>query len=272
MDFDQFLKEAASLFGLQWRLFQRRGVTRKVERRVVELGCSGFDEYLLKVQRDPREKDQLSKILTVTISRFFRDKEVFDILETSVLPAILKNRGKTELKIWSIGCASGEEPYSFSLLWNEKFEKDFPKIHLSILATDIDEKMIERAKEGRYKQTSLREVPDRILQKYFRPDNGFYVLEQAIRESVEFRKQNILEEEPFSGMDVIFCRNLAFTYFSKESQVKVLRKIAASLNEKGHLVIGKDENLPLTYPTLFVPFFQSERIYQRFSLALHNGE
>jgi len=264
MHFDQFLKEVAPCLGLQWRLFQRRGVKRKVERRVAEIGCSGFNEYLLKVQRDPGEKDRLSKILTVTISRFFRDKEVFDVIETSVLPAILQNKKKKDLKIWSIGCASGEEPYSLSLLWKEKFEKDFPKTHLSILATDIDERMIERAKEGRYKKSSLREVPDNILKRYFRIENQFYVVEQTIRESVEFRKQNILEEEPISGMDIVFCRNLAFTYFSKESQIKVLRKIAASLNGKGYLVIGKDESLPLVYPTLFIPFSQSEKIYQKF--------
>ncbi|MBM4338912.1 MAG: protein-glutamate O-methyltransferase CheR [Deltaproteobacteria bacterium] len=270
MGFDEFLKEAALLLGLQRRPFQRRGVKRKVERRLVEIGCPGFDEYLLKIQIDPKEKDHISTILTVTISRFFRDREVFDALEKSVLPAILKDREKKDLNVWSIGCASGEEPYSLSLLWKEKFEKDFPKLHHSILATDIDEKMIERGKEGRYKKSSLREVPDNILKRYFRIKNEFYVLEQVIRESVDFRKQNILEDEPFSGMDVVFCRNLAFTYFSKESQTKVLKKLAEGLNEKGFLVIGKDEILPLMYPTLFVPFSKAQGIYQKFSLNVTN--
>ena len=137
MHFEQFLKEVTPCFGLQSRPFQRRGVKRKVERRLAQLGFSDFETYLTRIKNDPAELVYLSTVLTVTISRFFRDKIVFNFFETSVLPAILKNRGKTELKIWSIGCASGEEPYSFSLLWNEKFEKDFPKIHLSILATEI---------------------------------------------------------------------------------------------------------------------------------------
>ena len=265
MHFDQFLKEVAPCLGLQWRPFQRRGVKRKVERRIVELGFSHLEQYLLRVQKDLTEESLLSKILTVTISRFFRDKEVFNILETSLFPAILKNREKRDLNVWSIGCASGEEPYSFSLLWKEKFEKDFPEVHLSILATDIDEKMIERAQGGRYKKSSLQEVPGRILQNYFGIDHEFYVLGRAIRESVEFRKHNILEEEPFPGMDIVFCRNLAFTYFSKESQIKVLKKLAFSLNEKGYLVIGKDESLPLVYPTLFVPIFPAQKIYQKFA-------
>ena len=92
MGFDDFLKETAPLFGLQWRPFQRRGVKRKIERRIVEVGLSHFDEYLLRVQKDPEEQGQLSRTLTVTISRFFRDREVFDLLENSIIPTIIKNK------------------------------------------------------------------------------------------------------------------------------------------------------------------------------------
>jgi len=265
MHFDQFLKEIAPCLGLQWRPFQRRGVKRKVERRIIELGFSRFDEYLLRVQKDPEEKSHLSKILTVTISRFFRDKEVFDTLQTSILPAILKNREKGDLNVWSIGCAGGEEPYSVSLLWKERFEKDFPEARLSILATDIDEKMLRRAEEGRYKKSSLRETPQAILDNFFKKEDGIFILNPSVRKSVEFKRHDILREEPFPGMDIIFCRNLAFTYFSKESQMKVLKKIFSSLKEKGYLVIGKDEPLPLVYPTLFVPVLQTKNIYQKFT-------
>ncbi|MBS3918691.1 MAG: protein-glutamate O-methyltransferase CheR [Deltaproteobacteria bacterium] len=269
MHFDEFLKEVAPCLGLQWRPFQRRGVKRKIERRIIELGFSRFDEYLLRVQKDPEEKSHLSKILTVTISRFFRDKEVFDTLETSALPAIIKNREKGDLNVWSIGCASGEEPYSVSLLWKEKFGKDFPEVRLSVLATDIDEKMLRRAEEGRYKKSSLRETPQEILEKSFNKEDGFFILNPSVRKGVEFKRHDILREEPFPGMDIIFCRNLAFTYFSKESQMKVLKKIFSSLKEKGYLVIGRDESLPLTFPTLFIPIFPAQKFYQRFSGALN---
>lgn len=265
MHFDEFLKEVAPCLGLQWRPFQRRGVKRKVERRIIELGCSRFDEYLLKVQKDPEEKSHLSKILTVTISRFFRDREVFHVLETSVLPAILKNREKGDLNVWSIGCASGEEPCSVSLLWKEKFEKDFPEVRLSILATDIDEKMLRRAEEGRYKRSSLRETSQEILENCFKKEDGFFTLNPPVKKSVEFKRHDILREELFPGMDIIFCRNLAFTYFSKESQIEVLKKIASSLKERGYLVTGKDESLPLTFPTLFIPIFPTQKIYQKFA-------
>jgi chemotaxis methyl-accepting protein methylase len=266
MGFDEFIKEAAPLLDLQWRRFKRGGIKRKVERRITELGLSNFEDYLLKIKRDPEEKSCLSQILTVTITRFFRDKEVFDILENSIIPAILKNKkGKDEFKIWSVGCANGEEPYSLSILWREKFGKFLPQIRLTILATDINESLLGRAREGRYKKSSLKEVLEEILRRFFKIENGFYVLDRSIRENVEFKKHDIIHGELFSGMDIIFCRNLAFTYFSKECQMNVLKKIAASLKEDGYLIIGKDESLPLVYPTLFVPIFPTEKIYQKFN-------
>ena len=266
MGFDEFIKEAAPLLDLQWRRFKRGGIKRKVERRITELGLSNFEDYLLKIKRDPEEKSCLSQILTVTITRFFRDKEVFDILENSIIPAILKNKkGKDEFKIWSVGCANGEEPYSLSILWREKFGKFLPQIRLTILATDINESLLGRAREGRYKKSSLKEVLEEILRRFFKIENGFYVLDRSIRENVEFKKHDIIHGELFSGMDIVFCRNLAFTYFSRECQMNVLKKIARSLNEGGYLIIGKDESLLLTYPTLFVPIFPTERIYQKFN-------
>ncbi len=263
MEFDEFLREAAVLLGLQWRPFHKKGIKRKVERRVAEVGLSDFKEYLLKVKKDSKEHLFLSKILTVTISRFFRDKEVFDTLTQSIVPDLLKE-DSSELRIWCIGCASGEEPYSLALLWQEKFRQTWPQVHLSILATDIDENLLKRAKEGTYKNSSLKEVPERSVENFFRKEGEFYILDRSISESIEFKKHDILHEEPFLGMDIILCRNLAFTYFSKGSQIEVLRKMVTSLKEKKYLVIGKDENLPLTYPTLLVPVFPNEKIYQKF--------
>ncbi len=266
MGFDEFLKEVAPLFGLQWRPFRRRGVKRKIEQRVAEVRLAHFDEYLLKVRTDPEERGHLSEFLTVTISRFYRDRKVFDLLEHSAIPAIIKNKKeKDEFKIWSIGCASGEEPYSLSMLWRTRFENKFPNIRLVILATDINEALLKRAKDGRYKESSLREVPEEIVRRFFKTENGFYLVDRSVGESIAFRKHDIIHEKSFPGMDIIFCRNLAFTYFSKECQMNVLKKISGSLNEGGYLIIGADEMLPLTYPTLFIPTSSTEKVYQKFN-------
>lgn len=267
MGFDEFLKEVGPLFDLQWRPFRRRGIKRKIEQRVAEVGLGHLDEYLLKVRQDPEEQDRLSEILAVTISRFYRDSRVFDFLEHSIIPAIIKNKKEKDgIKIWSVGCANGEEPYSLSMLWRAGFEKEFPKIRLVISATDINRLLLKRAEEGRYKESSLREISEETKKRFFKKDDGFYLIDPSIRQSVEFTKHNIIHEEPFPGMDIIFCRNLAFTYFSKECQVGVLKKIFGSLNHGGYLVIGKDETLPLTYPTLFVSISSTEKVFQKFDL------
>jgi chemotaxis methyl-accepting protein methylase len=262
MEFDQFLKETSSLLGLQWRRFQKRGIRRRIEHRLVELGLASLKEYSQKIEEDPKEKSHLSKILTVTISRFFRDQEVFNTIETSVFPALLKEN-PTELRLWSIGCASGEEPYSLCLLWKARLEKDWPQIHFSVLATDIDESLLERAKEGRYKKSSLREVPQDILEKYFKTEGDAFLLDKRVGERVEFQRHDILREKPFPGMDLVFCRNLAFTYLSKEIQVEVLEKMFMCLKGEGYLVIGNDESIPPTYPTLFTLAFPRQKIYQK---------
>jgi chemotaxis protein methyltransferase CheR len=264
MEFDRFLNEVAPRLGLRWKLFKKEGIKRRLERRITEIGFSNFEQYLQEIDRHPEEKSRLFQILTVTISRFFRDREIFETLGKTLLPNLLKAKDKKELKVWSVGCASGEEPYSLSLLWKEAFEKDHPEIRLFIVATDINGSFLERAKEGRYKESSLKEVPEGVRRKFFNPENGIYVLDRKIRESVDFRRHNILRDAPFSEMDILFCRNCAFTYFSKESQHDALKRIAGSLKEKGYLAIGKEEVLPLTYPTLFVPIFPQEKIYQKF--------
>jgi chemotaxis methyl-accepting protein methylase len=196
--------------------------------------------------------------------QIFRDKKVFDLEDSILLPEVEHKGAGDFFKIWSIGCANGEEPYSLSMLWKERFERKFPQIRLALLATDINENLLKRAREGRYKKSSLKEAPDEILRRFFKIENGFYILDRSIRESVQFKKHDIIHEEPFSGMDIIFCRNLAFTYFSKECQMSVLKKIAGGLKENGYLIIGRDEFLPLTYPTLFVPTFPAEKVYQKF--------
>lgn len=265
MNFEAFLKEAGPLLDLQWRRLRRGGIRRKVEHRIADLGISHFEDYLLRIKTNSEERSCLSKMLTVTITRFFRDRKVFGTLENSILPSMVDDNVSGDFKIWSIGCANGEEPYSLLMLWKEGFEKKFPQIRFSILATDINEDLFARARKGRYKKSSLKEVPEEILRRFFEIDNGFYILDRSVREGVEFKKHDIAHEEPFSGIDIILCRNLAFTYFSKECQMRVLKKITPGLKENGYLIIGKDESLPLTYPTLFVPIFPTERIYQKFS-------
>jgi chemotaxis protein methyltransferase CheR len=232
---------------------------------MAETGLSRFDDYLSKIENDDQERIHFSRIATVTISSFFRDREVFDLLEKSVIPAIIKNKQGGQFKAWSIGCASGEEPYTLALLWKAGIEKIFPRIGLTVVASDIDEHLLERAREGKYKKTSLEEAPPEMLQDFFKISGEQFILDPAIRERVEFRRHDILNEDPFEEMDIVLCRNLAFTYFLKERQIDVLKKIHRSLNEQSCLMVGKKESLPLVHPPLFASVFPAGNIFQKFT-------
>jgi chemotaxis methyl-accepting protein methylase len=269
MEFEEFLKEASTLIGLQWRPFLKKGIKRKLERRIKEIGLKNFKDYFIKIKEELYERENISKILKITVSRFFRDREVFDRIETSLIPILIENYKRETINIWSIGCASGEEPYSIALIWRNSVQKMWPTAKLSILATDIDENLINRAIEAKYQWSSLKEIPEEILKKYFKKENGFYLLDPSVREGITFRRHNIIRDELYKDMDIILCRNLAFTYFSKTCQIEILKKIGASLNSKGYLIIGKDETLPLTYPTLFCSAFPKEKIYKKNSSSYH---
>lgn len=265
MSFEEFLKEASYLLCLQWRPFLRKGIKRRLEKRIRDIGLTNFKDYLLKIKEDTKELDHLSRILTITISRFFRDQVVFDRIANSLIPDIIKNNNRNEINVWSIGCANGEEPYSIAMIWKWSIQKIWPEVKISILASDIDENLIKRAMEGKYKWSSLKEVPGEILKNFFKVEDGYYIIDKSIREIVDFRRHDIIRDKEYQGMDMVLCRNLAFTYFSKSCQIEVLKKIGNSLSTGAYLVIGKDEDLPLTYPTIFTPVFPEEKIYKKFS-------
>lgn len=264
MSFEEFLKEASFLLGLQWRPFLRKGIKRRIEKRIKEIGIANFKDYFLKIKEDTQELKNLSIILTITISRFFRDQAVFNKIATCLFPDIIDNYKKDKINIWSIGCASGEELYSLALIWKDSIQNLWPDLRLFIIATDIDVNMINRKIEGKYKWSSLKEVPEGVLKKYFRSEDDYYILDESIREIVIFKRHDIIHDEVYQGMDIILCRNLTFTYFSKSYQIDVLKKIANSLITNGYLIIGKDENIPFTFQLCFYQFFRKKRFIRNF--------
>src|SRR5512147_1934119 len=159
-----FLKWSLPQLRMRWNGFRRvRGqVCKRIDRRLHELGLEDAAAYRSLLEGNGDEWDVLDSLCRVTISRFYRDREVFQLLEQEVLVRLCEAamaQGNTELRCWSIGCASGEEPYTLAILWDLVTGRLFPSMRISILATDVDLTMIERAKEGCYAQGSLRNLP-----------------------------------------------------------------------------------------------------------------
>ncbi|NTU42261.1 MAG: tetratricopeptide repeat protein [Nitrospirales bacterium] len=225
---------------------------------------------LLKTDRaeSRREWKEIIGLLTVGETYFFRDSGQFLLLRNSIMPEIIeKNRKRKSLRIWSAGCSSGEEPYSLAILVNELIPQR-AGWEIIIVGTDINEKAIEKARLGRYRQWSFRKVSQDTMARYFKKTTNGWILDERIRSMVRFEVGNLVKSSyPDYGsdlhdMDLILCRNV-FIYFKPEAISTVVSKMAATLCEGGHLMTGHSEIALQSAGALKARFFPESVIYQK---------
>jgi chemotaxis protein methyltransferase CheR len=245
-----FLRWALPRLGLRWPGYRkvRARVRKKLNERLRELGLPDVAAYRDRLEARPQEWAVLDALCRVTISRFHRDRGVFDHLRRAVLTGLAERaseRGAEAVRCWSAGCASGEEPYTLRILWDVDLPAERARVPLRVVATDVDERLLERAREGRYPASSLKELPRELLETAFVRDGEQFRLRDELRAGVEFHRQDIREVKPAGPFDLVLCRNLAFTYFDEEGQREVLRGIDERLVAGGYLVVGAHESLPV---------------------------
>lgn len=240
----EFLRWALPRLGLRWEGFRkvRRQVCRRVRRRLAALGLADLDAYRRHLEAHPEEWAVLEGLTTITISRFYRDAGVFGALERDVLPALAA--GRSRLRAWSAGCASGEEPYTLALVWHHDVASHVGVAALEILATDVDRALLARAADARYQASSLKDLPEPLLSAGFERDRSEYVLRREYRAPVTFREHDLRTSPPEGSFDLALCRNVAFTYLAADGQQDVVRHLAAAVRPGGALVLGLHESLP----------------------------
>ena len=236
-DFDRFLREVLPDLGLIWNRHRRKGVRRKLAERMRFLGQRSLADYKTLLDRDPGEKGRLALLLGVTISRFFREVDVFEHLAENIWPSWTD---RLKIVMFSAGCASGEEPYSLAILWREYGP---PGARAVILALDMDRECLDRARRGLYPSASLREIPLDIRNKYFTNPGGPMRLDASIKEMVGFFRGDLRKSGPPPGTDLIMCRNLVYTYFDSRSRELMTEKFALALAPGGLLVVGATETV-----------------------------
>jgi len=252
-DCTEFLQWALPRLGMCWPGFRRvRGqVCKRLRRRIAELGLRELAAYRALLETNPEEWARLDGLCRISISRFYRDQGVWQTLEREILPRLAERaraRGETRLRIWSAGCASGEEPYTQALLFafnHERLTECAPKI----LATDSDPHLLERARRACYPATSLRDVPE-SWRTAFEPFGEEHCLRADYRTPARFLEQDIRHAFPEGRFDLILCRNLVFTYFETSLQAEIAKRLAARLTPGGYLLLGIHESLPEPVPTL----------------------
>jgi chemotaxis protein methyltransferase CheR len=211
-----------------------------------ELQLPDFAAYRARIEADPAEWRALDECCHITISRFFRERKVFEVLRMRVLPEVAARARQEErdVHVWSAGCASGEEPYSLKILWDIEIAGSFPSVSLSIVATDIDEDMLARARKGCFKAGSLREMPVDWIEDAFDREDSLHCVKPGHRAGIDFVSQDVRLQTPPHLFDLILCRYVAFTYFALPLQRAVLTRLTDRLQPGGYLVIGSGEKLP----------------------------
>lgn len=262
-----FLQWALPRLRLRWPGFRkvRRQVYKRIDRRLKELRVSGVSEYRPYLESHPEEWSVLDTLCWIAVSRFYRDQGVFRFLGDEVLPALAQmavSRGDGNLRCWSIGCASGEEPYTVAILWQLRMSPQVPSLGLRILATDIDKEAIERARKGCYPASSLKNLPEGWRSQAFVQSDGGFCVKAGYREPVSFLMQDVRDAGPNGLFHLILCRNVAFTYFDDELQRATLRRIAERLLPGGAMVIGSGESLPQG-ETGLEPWSQKLGVYRK---------
>jgi two-component system CheB/CheR fusion protein len=246
-----------------FRCYRKKMLTRRIERR---MGLNHFDriqDYFAFLRDNSEELKQLVKDLFISVTSFFRDPEAFARLASDgIAPLVRRKAADSVLRVWVPGCATGEEPYSIAMLILEELAAIHKSCRVQIFATDVDEDALEVARQGLYSDSIANDVsPERLARFFVRVDEHTYQITKPLRETVIFASQNLINDAPFTKLDLISCRNLLI-YLEPEVQKKVITLFHFSLNEEGFLFLGSSETTGRQID-LFEPVSKKWRIYRR---------
>lgn len=248
----EFLQWCLPQLRMRWAGFRkvRKQVCKRISRRMNELGLPDPHAYKAYIGTHPDEWEILDSMCRITISRFYRDRGAFDTIRSSVLPELAvaaSNRGEDTVHSWSVGCGSGEEAYTLQILWKlciTPMDSNYPR--LRITATNTEAHLLNRAQRGYFLKSSLKDMPEDLVQKAFDKVKEGFVIRKPFMEDIDFIEQDIRQRMPGGPFHLVLCRNLVFTYFEESLQIELLEKIVEKLLPGGFLVVGVHERLPMS--------------------------
>lgn len=244
-----------------FRHYKRATILRRLGRRLQVHSLPDLHAYRDYVEQHPEELQALLQDLLIGVTNFFRDRDAFEVLEHEIVPQIFERAAKAEpIRVWSVGCATGEEAYSLAMLLDERNAMADTARSISVFATDIDERSINTARRGLYPQSIDVDVTPVRLRQHFVKEEPHYRIKKALRETVMFAVHNILHDSAFSKLHLISCRNLLI-YLNRDIQQKVFEVLHYALHPGGYLFLGSSESADAV-PDLFIPVDKKHRIYQ----------
>jgi two-component system, chemotaxis family, CheB/CheR fusion protein len=260
-DFGSLLQHIKEQRGFDFTGYKRASLARRVQRRMEAVGLRGYDEYLDHLQLHPEEFAHLFNTILINVTGFFRDPDAWAYLQDELLPTILRRREGQPIRVWSAGCASGEEAYTMAMVLAELIGLEEFRERVKIYATDVDEEALTQARQATYTEHEVEGVPTELREKYFEPSGNRFVVRKELRRSVIFGRNDLIQDAPISHVDVLACRN-TLMYFNAETQGQILNRMHFALRPDGILFLGKAEML-LSHTAYFRPVELKRRFFKK---------
>lgn len=264
-DLDRLLLKINADRGLDLAQYRRPYIERRIATRLRALSLHTYRQYIRHLEAHPEEYVALLQTLTINVTDFFRDAAVYRVFQEQVIPRLAKEkaaRRQRVLRVWSAGCATGEEAYSLVMCFMEALGPSLEDFLLTVVGTDIDERALKVAKAAEYEAAKMAHVPKRHQVRYLERQGDRYVVRPEVRGHVKFKVLNLFDDRPMKVMDVVFCRNV-FIYFEREQQERLLDSFCNALSCGGYLVLGRSEKMASSMLDRFELISGRERIYRK---------
>lgn len=235
-DYIKFIEQINRKTGINLSLYKEAQMKRRLTSLYEKKGFTTFDNFYKALELDRDLLNEFLDRMTINVSEFYRNAKRWEVLQNKIFPKLLETN-KT-LKIWSAACSTGEEPYTIAMVLSQHI----PLSRISILATDLDENAIQKAKLGVYPERSLAEVPEDSKNKFFEQQESFYKVRDEVKKTVTFRKHNLLKDTYENEFDLIVCRNVMI-YFTEEAKDQIYTNFGQSLKKGGILFVGSTEQI-----------------------------
>lgn len=237
--------------GFDFTGYKRPSLMHRVQHRMQMLPITTYSDYIDYLEKHQEEFTYLAQTIEINLTKFFRDASAWDYIATQVIPQILASQPLDRpIRVWSAGCASGEETYTLAIILAEALGVEQFRSRVQIYATDVDKEALGQARQGSYLRSQVEGIPDRFLEKYFEQAGDRYIFRKDLRSCIIFNHHNMIENAPMSKIDLLVCRNVLI-YFNLETQVRVLVRFFFSLKDGGVLFLGNTETLPKEIAALF---------------------
>lgn len=259
--YEKILLHLRNHSGVDFSLYKVPTIHRRIARRMVLNKQTTPARYADFLRGNPKELDALYSDALINVTSFFRTPEAFGVLQRKIFPQLLRQKGDDPLRVWVLGCSTGQEAYSLAMAFTEAAEKSRRPRKLQVFATDLNDANLEKARHGLYAKSIVQDVSPERLRRFFTEEEGGYRVIKPLRELVVFARQNLISDPPFSRMDLISCRNLMI-YLEPSLQKKVFPTFHYALKPEGFLFLGSSESIG-TFTDLFAPMDKKHKIFAK---------